>query len=261
VQLLNISGRLVTQAEPKVGIGGFIVQGSATKRVIIRALGPSLEAGGDPVPGALQDPILEVHGPDGDLRVSNDNWRSSQESEIQNTGLAPSDDREAAVATRLEAGNYTAVLKGADSSTGIGLIEIYDLEAANQMELGNLSVRADVQTGDNVLIDGLILRGGNAKRVLFRAIGPSLNVNGDPVPGRLQDTTLELHDENGALLVGNDNWKDAANAQEIQDTGLAPTDDKESAILMTLQPGLYTSIVRGANQTTGIGLAEAYKLD
>ena len=130
-----------------------------------------------------------------------------------------------------------------------------------QSELGNLAVRADVRTDDKVLIDGLILRGGTPKRVLFRALGPSVQVNGAPVTGALQDPTLELHDGNGALLLSNDNWKDAPNAAEIQATGLAPSDDRESAILMTLTPGNYTTIMRGVNRTTGIGLAEAYKLD
>lgn len=128
-------------------------------------------------------------------------------------------------------------------------------------ELGNLSVRADVRTGDNVLIDGLILRGGNPKRILFRALGPSVKINGAPVPGALQDPTLELHDGNGTLLLSNDNWRDALNSAEIQSTGLAPPDDRESAILMTLTPGNYTTVVRGVNGTTGIGLAEAYKLN
>ena len=93
------------------------------------------------------------------------------------------------------------------------------------IELGNLSVRADVQTGDNVLIDGIILRGGNQKRVLFRALGPSVKSNGNPVPGALQDPTLELRDQNGALLGANDDWQSANNASEIQSTGLAPPED------------------------------------
>jgi hypothetical protein len=266
VQLLNISGRVLTQTDDKVGIGGFIVKGAGFKRFIVRAIGPSLRANGQPVPGALQDPILELHDSNGSV-ITNDNWRSSQEAEIQQSGLAPTDDRESAIIRTVPAGNYTAIIRGVNNTTGIGLIEIYDLgttasnqsetlEATASNELGNLSVRADVRTDDNVLIDGLILRGGTPKRVLVRALGPSVQV-----PGALQDPTLELHDGNGALLLGNDNWKDAPNASQIQATGLAPTDDRESAILMTLAPGNYTTIMRGANRTTGIGLAEAYKLD
>jgi hypothetical protein len=139
-------------------------------------------------------------------------------------------------------------------------VELYDLSSSDPGELGNLSVRGSVETGDKVLFDGLILQGGNPKRVLFRALGPSIQVNGVPVPGTLQNPTLELHDGNGALMASNDDWHDAPNAAEIQSTGLAPPDDRESAILTTLTSGNFTTIVRGVNGTTGIALAEAYKL-
>jgi PKD repeat protein len=260
IQLVNISGRVFVQGGDNVGIGGFIITGSGTKRIIARGMGPSVKVNGNPVPGSLQDPVLELHDSNGGV-ITNDNWRSTQEAEIQQTGLAPADDHEAAIVKRLPAGTYTAVVRSADGSPGVGLVELYDLSTADPGELGNLSVRASVQTDDNVLIDGLILQGGDPKRVLFRALGPSVQVNGAPVPGALQDPTLELHDGNGALLLSNDNWKDAPNAADIQATGLAPGDDKESAILMTLAPGNYTTVVRGVNRTTGIGLAEAYKLD
>jgi hypothetical protein len=274
--LLNISGRVIVQTGDKVGIAGFIVQGTGFKRFIARALGPSISVNGQPVPGTLQDPFLELHDSNGN-KLTNDNWRSSQEAEIQQSGLAPQDDREAAIIRTVPPGNYTAIIRGVGDTTGIGLIEVYDIgtiplaekelsigePAAPDavVELGNLSVRADVQTGDNVLIDGIILRGDIPKRVLFRALGPSVKVNGTTVPGALQNPTLELRDANGLLLRANDDWHDAPNAAEIQTTGLAPPDDKESAILMTLTPGNYTSIVRGVNGTTGIGLSEAYKLE
>jgi hypothetical protein len=220
-----------------------------------------LKINGTPIPGRLQDPYLELHDSSGSAPLINDNWRSTQEAEIQQTGLAPTDDRESAIVKRLAPGNYTAIIRGADGSSGIGLVELYDLSSTDPAELGNLSVRAGVETDDNVLFDGLILQGGTPKRVVFRALGPSLKVNGAPVPGSLQDPTLEVHDGNGALLRSNDNWKDAPNMTEIQQSGLAPTDDRESAVLLTLPAGNYTSIVRGVNRTTGIGLAEAYKLN
>jgi hypothetical protein len=236
------------------------VTGSGTKRIMARAIGPSLTVNGTPLQGRLQDPYLELHDSNGGILV-NDNWRTDQQDEIIQTGLAPSDDRESAIVKRLPAGNYTAIIRGADGSPGIGVVELYDLSETDPGELGNLSVRADVSTGDNVLFNGLILRGGNAKRVLFRALGPSVKVNGNPVSGSLQDPILELHDGNGATMATNDNWPDAPNAAEIQATGLAPPDNHESAILMTLAPGNYTTVVRGVNGTTGIGLAEAYKLN
>jgi hypothetical protein len=263
---------VVVQTGDNVGIGGWIVKGSAPVRVIVRALGPSLTANGKPVPGALQDPLLELHDSHGNV-ITNDNWRSSQESEINNTGLAPTDDRESAIVLTVAPGNYTAIERGANGNTGIGLIEIYDLgtpggqsggsgeDEEPQSELGNLSVRSDVETGDNVLIDGVILRGGTPRRILFRALGPSLSDNGTPVAGRMSDPMLDLYDSNGTLLLHNDNWKTAPNAAEIQATNLAPPDDRESAILMALPPGNYTSIVRGVDSTTGISLNEAYKFD
>jgi hypothetical protein len=278
---LNISGRVVAQTGDKVGIAGFIVKGSGVKRFIARAIGPSMKVNGVPVPGRLMDPILELHDSNGQM-ITNDNWRTGgQETEIQQSGLAPSDDREAAIIRSVPAGNFTAIIRGANNTTGIGLVEVYDLgtvtnAAAEQekaerpaapdapeavVELGNLSVRADVQTGDNVLIDGIILRGGNPKRVLFRALGPSVKSNGQPVPGTLQDPDLEVRDANGVQLGFNDDWQQAPNALEIQNTGLAPSNPKESAILLPLTAGNYTSILRGVNNTTGIALSETYKLD
>jgi hypothetical protein len=232
---------------------------------------------GQPVPGRLQDPILELHDSNGQT-LTNDNWRTGgQEAEIQQSGLAPTDDREAAIIRTLPAGNFTAVMRGANNTTGIALIEVYDLGTVASaekeekfrepnapeavIELGNLSVRADVQTDDNILIDGIILRGGNPKRVLFRALGPSVKANGVPVPGTLPNPTLEVRDANGAQLQSNDDWQQAQNASDIQTTGLAPPDPKESAILVSLPAGNYTSLVRGVNRTTGIALSEAYKLD
>lgn len=268
---MNISGRTFVQTGDKVGIGGFIVKGTGFKRVIARAIGPSLATAG--VPGTLQDPFLELHDSHGAV-ITNDNWRSTQEAEIQATGLAPTDDRESAIIVVVPAGAYTAIIRGATGGIGVGLIEIYDLgspfadepemkpeepEGQTFSELGNLSVRADVRTDANVLIDGIILRGDIPKRVLFRALGPSLAASG--VQGTLQDPALELHDSNGALLTSNDDWRDAPNAAEIQATGIPPNDERESAILMTLSPGNYTTITSGVSRTTGIALNEVYKLD
>jgi hypothetical protein len=219
-----------------------------------------MKVNGTPVPGRLQDPTLELHDDKGSPALFNDNWRTSQQAEIIQTGLAPSDDKEAAIVKRLDPGNYTAIIRNADGSPGIGLIELYDLSATDPSELGNLSVRAQVGTDDNVLIDGLILQGSAPKRAVFRALGPSIKVNGTTIPGALQDPTLEVRDGNGGLLQSNDNWKDAPNMTEIQASGLAPSDDHESAVLLTLSAGNYTAVVRGVNRTIGIGLAESYKL-
>ena len=257
---MNISGRVFAQTGDKVGIGGFIITGTSSKRIMARAIGPSLQHNGAALPGRLQDPYLELHDNAGSPSLANDNWRTSQEAEIQQTGLAPAHDNESAIVKRLSPGNYTAIIRGVDGSHGIGVVELYDLSPNDPSELGNLSVRADVGTDDNVLIDGLIIQGASSKRVLFRALGPSVKVNGNTIPGALQNPTLDVHDGNGTVLRSNDNWPDAPNAGEIQDTGLAPPDNNESAVLLTLTPGNYTSIVRGVNRTTGIALSEAYKL-
>ena len=223
---------------------------------MIRALGPSVKVNGQTVPGALENPTLELHDSFGNA-LSNDDWRSDQEAEILQTGLAPGDDRESAIVKRLPAGNYTGVIRGANGERGLGLIEIYDVDTSDPAELGNLSVRAKVRSGDDVLIDGLIVQGGDTRPVLFRAIGPSL----DQVPDRLSNPSLELYNQNGVSMETNDNWKDGPRAAEIQTRGLQPSHDNEAAILMTLGPGNYTSVVRGVSGAQGIAVAEAYKLE
>ena len=238
-----------------------------TKRVILRGLGPSLNVNGTPVPGRLADPFLELHDINGTLIESNDNWMDSPEkADIIASGLAPSDPLESAILRTLRADtNYTAILRGVNNTTGIGLVEVYDLEPTTNTHLANISGRAFVSIGDDVLIGGVIVRGDAPEQVLFRAIGPSLATKG--VTDALQDPTLDLYDVQGNLIAHNDNWMEEpdgtpnpARTAEITATGLAPTDPRESAILATPTPGNYTAIVRGKNNTTGVGLAEAYRL-
>ena len=256
-QLLNISTRLGVLSGDNVGIGGFIVTGPDPKLVIVRGIGPSL--GGIGVGGALADPTLELRAADGTLIASNDNWKSDQQTEIEGTGLQPTNDLESAIVATLPAAgaSYTAVLQGKNGATGVGLIEAYDLDTAANSQLANISTRGFVDTGDNAMIGGFILGGGTAE-VIVRAIGPSLTAFG--VAGALQDPTLELYDLFGTLIVSNDDWKDTQQT-EITASGLAPTNDKESAILMTLGSGAYTAIVRGQGNTTGVGLVEIYNLN
>ena len=250
----NISTRLLVETGDNVLIGGFIVSGTQPKRVIVRAIGPSL-----PFAGTLADPVLELRNPSGGLIASNDNWRSTQETEIIATGIPPSNDLESAIVATLPAGSaYTAIVRGVNNGTGIGVVEAYDLDRTVNSKLANVSTRGFVSTGDNVMIGGTIIIGSVPARVLFRAIGPSLTNFG--VPNALQDPTLELRDGNGALLFANDNWRDTQEA-EIIATGIQPANDLESAILGTLPPAAYTAIVRGNNDSTGVALVEAYQLD
>jgi hypothetical protein len=258
---LNISTRLLVQTGDNVGIGGFIINGTVPKKVILRAIGPSLTARG--VSGALQDPTLELHDHTSATIAFNDNWKDSQQSAIQATGLAPSDDRESAIVQTLAPGAYTAIVRGSGNTSGVGLIEAYDLDLSANSKLANISTRGFVSTGDDVMIGGFIVGGGlgvngaGSEEVLVRGLGPSLTQRG--VPNALQDPTLDLHDGNGAIIASNDNWKDTQQS-EIQATGLAPSNDRESAILATLVQGNYTSILRGKNNTTGVGLVEVYKV-
>ncbi len=254
--LLNISTRLKVLAGDKVLIGGFIITGSEPKKVVLRALGPSL--GGAGVSGALADPVLALHKPDGSI-VTNDNWKATQENAIIASGVPPTNDLESAIVATLAPGSYTAVVSGKNGGTGIGLIEVYDLAPAAGA-LANISTRGFVDTGDNVLIGGFIVGGGDAgtdATVLVRAIGASLVPAG--VTDALLDTTLELHDANGLILRSNDNWMDTQQAV-IEATTIPPTNDKESALVETLAPGNYTAIVRGKNSTTGVALVEVYNL-
>jgi len=237
-----------------VMIGGFIVNGDlASKKMLIRGLGPSLAQSG--VANVLSDPVLELRVPAGVL-ASNDDWKSAQLL-IEATGLAPQNDRESAIVTNFPPGGYTAVLRSADGSPGIGLIEIYDLSSA-VARLVNLSTRGLVQSNDNVMIGGFILGSGTNTNVIVRAIGPSLAQQG--VAGALPDPILELHDGSGNMVYQNDEWE-SDQKQDILDSGVAPTDAHESAIVATLPPGGYTAIVRGKNDATGVALVEIYNLE
>jgi hypothetical protein len=252
---LNIATRLGVQAGENVLIGGFIITETGGKSVVIRGIGPSLGSVG--VQGALQDPILELHYPGGFVNT-NDNWKDTQASQLQATGLAPTDDRESAFTYNLSPGNYTIVLKGKNNSAGIGLIEVYDIQQSAG-RLANISTRGFVGSGDNVMIGGFILGGGNgAAQILIRAIGPSLAPFG--VSNSLQDPTVTLRDGNGTTLNSNNDWLDD-NATEIYLTGLGPSSRAESAIVMTLPNGNYTAVVAGLNGGTGVGLVEVYNLN
>ena len=257
-QLLNISTRMRVETGDNALIGGFIISGNQAKRVIIRAIGPSLTQRG--VAGALGDPVLELRAPDGSIMASNDNWRENQQADIQNSGVPPEDDLEAAIIATLTAGNtgYTAVVRGKNDTTGVGLVEAYDLDRAADSRLANISTRGLIQTGTNVMIGGFIVGGEGNARVILRAIGPSLTQSG--VANPLADPTLELFDGNGNSVEANDDWRTDPDQGEIAAAGVAPQNDLESALLASIPPGAYTAIVAGKNSATGVGLVEVYHL-
>jgi hypothetical protein len=237
------------QAGDNVSIGGFIITGHATKKMIVRGIGSSIE-GLSPL---LADPVLELHGPDGSLIASNDNWKDSQEMAIQESALAPTNGLESAIIVNLPPDGYTAILRGKNGTTGIGLIEIYDLEEGSDSKLANISTRGFVQTADDVMITGFIAGHDDStsgENVPIRAIGPSLS----GVANVLADPTLDLYDSNGTLLMSDDNWQeDASQAAEIIATGIPPQNDLEAAINVTLPPGAYTAVVAGKNGGTRCG--------
>src|SRR6478672_9794417 len=255
--LANISTRSFVQTADNVMIGGFIVQGTQPKRVIIRAIGPELTPFG--VPDPLADPTLELHNGAGALIAFNDNWQTTviggvithdQVQEILNSGRAPGDMRESAIIADLPAGNYTAIVRGVSNTTGVALVEVYDLSPDPDSFLANISTRSFVQTTDNVMIGGFIVQGSQPKMVIIRAIGPELTQFG--VPNPLADPTLELHNGAGAVIASNDNWQTTIiggiitqdQVQDIMNSGLAPGDPRGSAIIGVLAAGNYTAIVR-----------------
>ncbi|MDQ6623101.1 MAG: hypothetical protein M3Y86_06400, partial [Verrucomicrobiota bacterium] len=253
---VNLSTRMLVQTGDNVLIGGFIISGTGQKRIVVRALGPSL-----PVPGALADPTLELHDASGHIIVSNDNWRTSQQDALINAGYAPTNDLESALITTVGPGAYTAIVRGVNGTSGVGLVEVFDLDPPGaSARLGNISARGNVLTDDNVMIGGFIVSGDVSKKMLMRVRGPSLYLNGVLIPGSLLDPNLELHDGNGAIIASNDNWRGPQEA-EINASTLAPTDDREPAIIATLPQGPFTAIVRGTKNTTGIALLEMYDLD
>ncbi len=256
-RLINISTRVKVGTNDDVLIGGFVISGTQSKRVLLRAIGPSLAASG--IVGALSNPTLELHNSTGALIASNDNWQQgTQAAEIRSTSLPPGQPLESAIVATLAPGSYTAIVRGVNSTTGIALIEGYELGATGA-RLVNISTRGRVGIGNDVLIGGFVIQGTSAKRVLMRAVGPSLATAG--VRNVLANPFLELHNSTGALLNSNDNWNANQFAAQISATGLAPSNTRESAIIATLAPGNYTAIVRGVNNTTGVGLVELYDLD
>ena len=254
-KLLNISTRARVGTGDDVVIGGFIITGTDAKTVLLRGIGPSMNAGGSPVPGRLEDPVIAVYDNAGTQTAVNNDWQGSQKAEIMATGLAPTDDLESALLTTLQPGSYTVHLLGLNGRTGIGLVEIYDLSPQSS-RLANISTRARVESGDNVTIGGFIIgpNNGPGAQVLIRGIGPSINSVSNP----LQDPMIELHDGNGALLSSNDNWK--TNEAQVRATGLPPSDDRESALVFGGAPGNYTVLLQGRNNRNGIGVVEVYQL-
>jgi uncharacterized repeat protein (TIGR01451 family) len=261
-QPTNLSTRMRVQSGDNVGIGGFIITGTAPRHVLLRAIGPSLAQSG--VPDVLADPVMELHGPGAFAAITNDNWRDDpvQEAAIIATGIPPTNNLESAIDATLNPGAYTAIVRGKNNTSGVALVEVYDLSPSVPGKLANISTRAFISTGNNVVIAGFTL-GGNppqagGDRIVVRGLGPSLAAMG--VTNVLADPMLELRDGNAALVYANDDWQDdpTGTGVELVAAGLAPTNHLEAGIPVTLPPGLYTALLSGKNNGSGIGLVEVY---
>ena len=253
--LANLATRVQVGAANNVAIAGFIVTGNSSKQIVVRGLGPSLAAAS--VQGALSDPVIELYDASGHLLSSNNDWQATQAQALRDANLAPSNDLESAILTTLSPGAYTVVLHGNASATGIGLVELYDLQISASSKLGNLSTRGLVGVGQSVMIGGTIVTGQDNARVAFRALGPSLSAAG--IANAISDPQLDLFDGNGTRIGANNNWKDSQQAA-IASAGLGPANDLESAIIIDLAPGNYTAVLSGVNGATGVALVEAYHL-
>jgi hypothetical protein len=244
------------QTGANVGIGGFIITGTAPKHVLLRAIGPSLTQSAG-ILNAMADPVLELHGPGAFPTVTNNNWMDDpiQMAAIIATGIPPTNNLESAIDAMLLPGAYTAIISGNNSGTGVGLIEVYDLSPAVDGKMANISTRAFVGTGADIVIAGFIL-GGNSGDVQIAVRGLSA-----VVPNPLPDPMLEVRNADGAVVGSNSNWQDnSAQAAALTAAGLAPPNTLDAAIMVTLPPGLYTALLSGAGGGTGVGLVEVYDL-
>jgi hypothetical protein len=239
-------------------IGGFIITGNVSKKVVLRGLGPSLSRFN--LSGLLSDPVIELRQSNGALIFKNDNWKDDQRAQIEGGIYQPTDDRESVIFATLPAAAYTVTLSGKNQTTGIGTVEIYDNDQEADAQLANISTRAFVQTGDNVVIGGFQLGfGASNTRIAVRGLGPSLSQFG--LSNLLADPTLELHDSNGSTLVSNDDWQsDPVSAAQLTANGLALQNSKESGIFTSLPPGAFTAILAGKNGGIGVGVVEVYNL-
>lgn len=261
-RLVNISSRTGVGTDGNVMIAGFVVGGGTPKKVLIRAVGPGLTQFN--LGGVLADPILELHDVNGVI-ATNDNWDPADAVTMSDAGafaLTPGS-KDAVIVTTLNPGSYTAIVSGVNRSSGISLVEVYDVGGSSR--LINISTRAQVGTGSSILISGLIVGPATGTRhLLIRAAGPALTPFN--VTGVLADPTITVLSGNTPVAT-NDNWSSdatttAALTAAMAQAGAFPftVGSKDSALLLDLAAGPYTVQVSGVNNTSGVALLECYDL-
>jgi subtilisin family serine protease len=255
-RLGNISTRMQVLTGNDVMIGGFIIGGASTKTIVVRARGPSLIPYG--ITNALSNPMLQlVRSSDQVTIAANDDWGSAVNAgAIAASGFAPANPLEAAILMTLQPGAYTAIVTGAGGGTGVGIVEVFEVDHP-EVPLINISTRGQVLTGNDVMIGGFVIQGSGAQTVVVRARGPSLIPYG--ITNALSNPSLQLvRSSDQTTIAVNDNWGSAANATALSASGFAPANSLEAAILITLDPGAYTAIVTGAGGGTGVGIIEVF---
>ncbi|MDX2187108.1 MAG: hypothetical protein SFV32_09250 [Opitutaceae bacterium] len=278
--LVNISCRALVGQGENVSIGGFVVRGTTSKRFLIRAVGPTLKAYGLSASEVLADPELELYSADqaNVLIGANDNWQdapnvgdiTSASAKCGAGALSADDTRSSVILTSLKPGAYTFVTRGKAAAGGIALLEVFDVDTQEETSsLINIAARARASSGAGVTIGGFAVNGPLPKVILVRAVGPTLSRYGIPKNAVLSDPTIEVHDQrSGQVIAVNDDWKDAGNATEIRDASLrigaasfAEDDERSSAMLLTVPPGLYSFVAKGKDNASGIVLVEVFDAD
>ena len=257
-RLVNLSTRMQVGTGDNALIAGFIMRGTAPKRLAVRGLGPSTG-----LFGAISNPTLELHDSTGATIATNDNWGdAANKQDVSDLGLAPSSPGEAVIVTTVPSSSsgvaYTAIVRNVNNAPGLGVVEVYDIDSGPGSTLLNISTRGQVGADPNALIAGFIWGGTDSKQILVRAIGPSLT--GFGVPNALTNPTLDFFNAQGTKIDSNDDWITSPQKTQIQNSGLAPTNDKESAVIQTVTAGNYTAVVHGVNGGTGVGSVEVYQL-
>jgi uncharacterized repeat protein (TIGR03806 family) len=271
-RLINLAARAQVGTGNGILITGFVIGPGSEKTVLVRAVGPALAGAPFNLAGTLADPVLTILGPDSNTRIAatNDNWNASDASMFAATGAfaLPAGSRDAAIVTRLAPGSYTAQITSPNNATGLALIEAYDADGAataSTARLINLAVRAQVGTGGNVLIPGLVVGAGAEKTLLIRAVGPGIAVAPFNVSGALADPVLTLF-AGSQRVASNTAWNSSPNAATIREAaravGAFPLTEtsRDSALLVTLSAGAYTIQVSGVNNAIGVALVEVYEV-